>query len=87
MQLRTKITLAFSVLFAGFVAGDYLVEREVTYRHFQALEEQLARQNHDRWVYAVEREITHLAEFAGDWTDWDDSYDFTQTGNPEFIES
>ncbi len=87
MQLRTKITLAFFLLFAAFVAGDYLVEREITYRHFQELEEQLARQNSDRWVHAVEREITHLAEFAGDWTDWDDAYDFAQTGNPEFIES
>lgn len=87
MQLRTKITLAFFLLFAAFVAGDYLVEREVTYRHFQQLEEQLARQNSDRWVHAVEREITHLAEFAGDWTEWDDAYDFAQTGNPDFIES
>lgn len=87
MQLRTKITLAFFLLFAAFVAGDYLVEREVTYRHFQQLEEQLARQNSDRWVFAVEREITHLSEFAGDWTEWDDAYDFAKTGNPEFIES
>lgn len=87
MQLRTKITLAFFLLFVAFVAGDYLVEREITYRHFQELEEHLARQNSDRWVFAVEREITHLAEFAGDWTEWDDAYDFAQTGNPDFIES
>ncbi|MCC7390010.1 MAG: HAMP domain-containing protein [Phycisphaerales bacterium] len=87
MQLRTKITLAFLLLFAAFIAGDYLVERHVTFKRFRELEEQLARANLDRWEYAVEREIVHLAEFAGDWTNWDDAYDFTQTGNHAFIES
>ena len=87
MQLRTKITLAFLLLFAAFIAGDYLVERHVTFKRFRELEEQLARSNLDRWEFAVERELVHLSEFAGDWTDWDDAYDFAQTGNPAFIES
>lgn len=87
MLLRTKITLAFLLLFAAYLAANYYVERAVTYKHFEELEEQLARRNLDRWIFAVEREITHLAEFAGDWTNWDDAYEFSQDGNQEFVEA
>lgn len=87
MHLRTKITAAFTALFAAVLVADYVVEREGTYRHFEELEEQSAIRNLDRWAQAVEREVIHLSEFAGDWTDWDDAFDFVETGNPDFIEA
>ncbi|MBK7404505.1 MAG: HAMP domain-containing protein [Phycisphaerales bacterium] len=87
MHLRTKITAAFAVLFAAFLAADYTIERRVTYQNFELIEAQTARRNLDRWVQATEREIAHLSEFAGDWTDWDDAFEFASTGDPAFVEA
>lgn len=87
MSLRLKTLVFFStlvltatVLFAG-------VHQFVVLPRFLVLEENLARNDMDRVVKALRREIEHLRLMTIDYACWDDSYQFVQDRNPEYVES
>jgi signal transduction histidine kinase len=86
MSLRTKITVAFVAVFLACVVVNYTVEHLTVLHEFERLEAESAERNADRWRQAVEREVTHLNTFVGDWAVWEDAYQFVATGDPEFIE-
>ena len=54
---------------------------------FLALETEDAKKDMERVVQAIQREIAALAQQAGDWSSWDDTYRFLEDNNSEFRES
>ncbi|MEO7993506.1 MAG: response regulator [bacterium] len=87
MSLRTKtiwMLLAVALVFCGVAIG---VQRGVLYPHFLRIEEKFAHRNLARISEALTREEFHLGQFCADYARWDDSYQFVQDGNQEYIDA
>jgi sensor domain CHASE-containing protein len=54
---------------------------------FTSLEEQDTLQNIERVRNALLAELKSFDNFIFDWAAWDDTYEFVQNGNQEYIES
>ena len=87
MSLQYKISALFLVVFLLFGMLTYTVQQLVILPSFLALETQDAKQDMERAVQAIQREIAALAQPAGDWASWDDTYRFLEDNNTEFRES
>jgi len=52
---------------------------------FVRLEKENMEKNMERAMNAIQGELTHLSSITGDYAGWDDSYQFIQEGNKDFI--
>jgi two-component system NtrC family sensor kinase len=87
MSLQFKISALLLAVFMVFGVFIYAVQQLVILPSFVVLEREDARDDIERVVQAVQREVTALAQQAGDWSSWDDSYRYLEDGNSEFRES
>jgi len=87
MNLRIKVLLTLLFLMTLFGSAEYGVFRWVIFPSFLALEREEAREDLERCVRALNREIYHLDSFTNDWAAWDDTYRFMQDRDPIYIES
>lgn len=87
MSLRSKIFLILAVVVALYAAIDYGVQRWIVFPQFIALEQEEAQKDMVRCVEALRREIHHLDLEAHDWAAWDDTYEFVQDRNNEYIKA
>jgi two-component system, NtrC family, sensor kinase len=78
------IIIFVSVLYAGLSFGIQLV---VVFPSFVELEKSEAREDVERITGALQREIHHLDSLAYDWAAWDDTYEFMQTEDENYLES
>ena len=87
MSLQYKISALFFVVFVLFGMLTYTVQQLVILPSFLTLETQDAKKDMERAVQAIQREVAALAQPAGDWASWDDTYRFLEDNNSEFRES
>lgn len=87
MSLQYKISALFLAVFVLFGALIYTVQQLVILPSFLALERDDAREDMERVAQAIRREVTALAQQAGDWSSWDDTYRYLEDGNSEFREA
>lgn len=87
MSLKYRIFIIFSLLIFFFLAVDYGIQRLVILPTYLALEEEEVKQNLDRALEAIHREIEHINILCYDWASWDDTYDFIVTGSERYIKS
>lgn len=87
MSLQYKISALLLTVFVLFGALTYTVQQLVILPSFLALERDDARKDVERVTQAIQRELTALAQQAGDWASWDDTYRFLEDSNSEFSES
>lgn len=87
ISIQAKTWLIMCLIFPLFLILNILLLRNVLLSKFTELEEFQIRQNTGRAAQAVVQELKHLYTANSDWASWDNSYDFIQTGNPDFIES
>ena len=85
MSLRTKAWLIFGVVLLGLVAAVLLILEVGVLRSFSNLEEASMRREVHRALRAVDAEAAHLDRVVLDWAEWDPSYDFLDTREPEYI--
>lgn len=85
--MRTKIlTVLFGVLLLnGLLAWG--IHRWVVFPSYLELEGVQAARDTDRCLEALEREIHHLSSLAHDWAAWDDTYQFVQSPDPDYVSS
>jgi signal transduction histidine kinase len=85
--MRTKIlTVLFGVLLLnGLLAWG--IHRWVVFPSYLELESVQAARDTDRCLEALERELHHLSGLAHDWAAWDDTYQFVQSPDPEYVSS
>ncbi|MBF0340873.1 MAG: response regulator [Magnetococcales bacterium] len=87
MKLSAKLLL-IALLVAGlFIGFSGIVQRYVIYPSFEELDDQEARENGQRSVSAMQRELHHLGLMVRDWSFWDDTYRFMEERNPEYYTS
>ncbi len=87
MSLRLKIFYYLLVVVALFGVLNYGVQRLVVLPRFIALEQDEAKKNMMRCIEALRREIYHLDSLNHDWAAWDDTYEFVQARNEDYIEA
>lgn len=87
MSLKSKVLLILLGVFLLFGAVDYGIQRFIIFPSFLSLERDEAQMDLERSVRAIKREIYHLDAFCGDWSAWDETYEFVESPYDDYIEA
>jgi signal transduction histidine kinase len=87
INLRTKTLLVVGLTLAGLVVVLYAVLSRVVLGSFAGLEVQRAREHVERVREAYQDELAKLSYTLRDWAEWDDTYRFVETRDPEYVRS
>jgi sensor domain CHASE-containing protein len=86
MRLVTKVNLALVGVVAVSTLLNFAALRVAVMPSFAALEEQAADQNQSRVIEAIELQKEQVANSAGDYAIWDDTYEFMTGGGQDYEE-
>ena len=87
MTLRKKTLMIVGLTIIGLLVILYFVTQITLVRSFTELEEQYTRQNVERALSALFNDLLTLDAIANDWAAWDDTYDFIEDANDEYLQS
>ena len=87
MSLRLKTLLVVGVAVLGLIAVSVFVNWAMIRRNYMAGEETAAHDNAARARAAISAEVDNVVQKAGDWSMWDDAYQFVQDRNEAFATS
>ncbi|MCP4670368.1 MAG: hypothetical protein GY857_03570, partial [Desulfobacula sp.] len=89
LKARPRVLFLFFIPFALFMIllGNYALKNKVILPGFYQFENQEALKNLNRVTDAIKRESHHLEGLTGDWAVWNDTYDFIETRNPDYLSS
>ncbi|MFC2020625.1 CHASE4 domain-containing protein [Chloroflexota bacterium] len=87
MSLRTKALLITIIGLAVMVGTLYVTSRVTLMRGLAEIEKQDAQKYIDRTLSVLSQEISDLERTTADWSSWDDTYNFIEDANDEYIES
>lgn len=86
MQLRTKVTLIFSIVILLSLAAQYAIQQMLIAPSFRALEQSEALADWQRCRHAIDREGQTLDLLCFDWGSWDEAYAYIEGKRPQFYE-
>src|SRR5271155_1406720 len=84
MKLRNRTLLVIGCTLTALIGVLYAVARFSIQRGFSALEENDARRNLERATSALGDDLSTLERTAGDYAQWDQTYEFVQGGKPAY---
>ena len=87
MRLRKKTLLVSGVTLILMILIIYATSQVILMDRFDELEEQNTGQNLERVLNALSDTLSDLDAFNNGWAAWDDTYEFIEDGNDEYIES
>jgi PAS domain S-box-containing protein len=87
MSIRTKIGIILLCAVICFSVAEYCVQQFIILPGFFSLERDEAVKDTERVAKAINNEIGHLKSLCKDWSGWNDTYNFVQNGNSQYIES
>lgn len=87
MKLRKKLLLGLVALFGVLSAVIIVVLNMMVLPEVARLEAAFHQKDLDRVRIALEYEQRHLSALVIDWAQWDDTYEFLETGDPDYIAS
>lgn len=87
MSLKNKIITLLLCLFGAYALIEYAVQRLVLLPAFVQLEMTAATDNTERVIQALDRDVELLIPSAKDWATWDDTYEFIDNKNSDYIEA
>jgi sensor domain CHASE-containing protein len=87
MSLRRKTLLAIAFTFAGLFVLLFILSQVIILNQFDHLQTEAIRENIQRARNTIDKEIDNLSTTDSDWGYWDDTYQFVQDGNLDYIES
>lgn len=87
MTLQAKI--GFLILVIAFLLSfsHYAIHRITVYPSILKLEQRFAEKDMERCVEALNRQQLHLNRILEDWASWDDSYEFIQNIDLDYVKS
>ncbi|HEX3358113.1 MAG TPA: CHASE4 domain-containing protein, partial [Tepidisphaeraceae bacterium] len=85
MSLKIKVIFILMMSFLLTAGTLYGVQRLIVYPSFVSLEDREAAKDLNRGIDGIRRDIEHLSTFNNDWAGWDDSWNFVQGKNADFI--
>ena len=87
MSLSKMVGLMLVLAMAASAALSYVAQRHVFLPRFLELEREEALKDLNRCVESLEREMYHLDVVCADWAAWDDTYEFVEEANAEYVAS
>lgn len=87
MTLRLKTFIVVGLLFAGLLAAVMGLSTFILRMQFAKLESAEINADAERIIGVLQYELSSLNAIVGDWAPWDDSYDFIQDVNQDYIAS
>jgi PAS domain S-box-containing protein len=87
ISLKVRIALILLLMLLVHAALDYGIQRFVLMPSFMKLERKDACDNMYRCLRVIEGEVRHLDTLCVDWAAWDDTYEFVENQNAEYIAS
>ncbi|MCC5897233.1 MAG: response regulator [Phormidium sp. BM_Day4_Bin.17] len=87
MKLRTKTLLIVGAALVALNITIYAISSLILLRDFTHLEQQYVHQDVTHALRAVDHELSSLNTIARDYAEWDDTYEFIKTGNPDYVRS
>ncbi|MEW5734147.1 MAG: CHASE4 domain-containing protein [Thermodesulfobacteriota bacterium] len=87
MKIKYQLSIVVLVVIAVFSATEYVIQSRVVLPGFRLLEEESARTDLDRCVFAIKNEIRHMDTVANDWAAWTDTYEFVENRNQDYIDA
>ncbi|QJB55495.1 CHASE4 domain-containing protein [Pseudodesulfovibrio sp. zrk46] len=87
MKLRNIALTSIFILVLVAMATEFTVSHLIVQDGFNNLERQQVETDVQRVKNEIAREAEGLDTFLWDWASWDDTYNFVQTGNPEYLKS
>lgn len=85
MSLKTRIVLTLCAAFAMLALVFFAVSHVIANNLVAELERDDLKQNIERTLQALEREMATLDRNTEDWATWDDTYLFVEDRNAEYI--
>lgn len=86
MSLRIKTLGIIAATLAVLTVSVYVASAQVVLERFRSLEHDQATENVQRARGAINTEVARINSAGGDWSAWDDTYQFVQDGNSAYIE-
>ncbi len=87
MTLRRKILLIIGVTLVALIVGLYKVSSSILLKDFTRLEQRDVTCDVKRLQSAVANEVAGLSDETAEWAAWDDTYQFIQDHNRNYIRS
>ena len=87
MTLRNQTLTRIGLTIVGLIVVLYAASRTILMRGFDTLEQDYIRQDVGRVRSALLGKLDDLEIIVADWAPWDDTYEFVQDGNAEYIDS
>ncbi|MCX5994936.1 MAG: histidine kinase, partial [Chloroflexi bacterium] len=87
MTLRKKTLIIIGAILISLIAILYAVSQSILMDSFLELEEQNTQKNVGRAQNALSDDISSLVTMTRDWGTWDDTYNFIENANTEYIEA
>src|SRR5258708_33491895 len=87
MTIRKKIVLFSALALGAFFVALYLVSRFALLNGFARLESNYARENIHHLQNELENEQSQLEVVARDYGEWDRTYEFMESPNPDYARS
>lgn len=87
MFLRSKVSLLLLLILTVQMGAFYCIGRFLLYPSFVTLEREEAKQDVERCLEAIRREVRELGQFVEDWASWDDTYEFVENGNKDYVKA
>ncbi|WP_340818622.1 CHASE4 domain-containing protein [Methanolobus sp. WCC4] len=87
MKIYNKTVVTLGIVFMFLFLLTASVTHYVFMTHTQQIENEVLEDNSLRVQRAFSNEIDHVDKSTYDWAAWDDTYEFVQNGNSEYIYS
>lgn len=87
MPLREKSIIIIGLTLFLLLFSIFLTADTILVNGFRQLEKSDTERNVQRAIKGIENEAASLASLVTDWSQWDDSYHFIETGSQEFIKA
>ncbi len=87
MTLRNKVLLMIGITIVCLVSFVYVASRFTLLKDLEVIEENEANKNVERVLSAFHYTISDLETQTLDWSSWDDTYAFIETGDEEYVQS
>ena len=87
MTIKKRIIVIVSIFFIGTIIVALTISNLVIQKRFLEIENQTVSTNMNRAINTFFNDITELSHFNKDWSAWDDTYEFIDNGNKNYIDS
>lgn len=87
MTVKTKTLLIIALTLAGLLLLVYIVSNKIILSSFEHVEQQKVHSNLERAVNALNDDLNNISSLARDWSQWDDTYAFIDSGSSDYIKS